>query len=154
MKPEANRRSRACFSGFTLVEVVISIAILALCLAGIVYGYVLQAQRAEWSAYSLAAQSLASQEIEQARSAQWDPQAWPVIDELPPTNFFTVEPLDIPMSGAPVNATNFVTITQVSTNLRTWSPLATNTFTSGSFTVTDTPVSGSSVRFYRAILDR
>ncbi|HKS37126.1 MAG TPA: prepilin-type N-terminal cleavage/methylation domain-containing protein [Verrucomicrobiae bacterium] len=116
MKLEANRRFRVCFSAFTLVEVVISVAILALCLAGIVYGYVLQARRAEWSAYSLAAQSLASQAIEQARSAQWDPQAWPVIDELPPTNYSTVEPLDVLRSGAPVGATNFVTVTDVSTN--------------------------------------
>jgi type II secretory pathway pseudopilin PulG len=113
---EANRRSRAGFSAFSLVEVVISVAILALCLGGIVYGYVLQAHRAEWSAYSLAAQSLASQAIEQARSAQWDPQAWPVIDELPPTNFFTVEQLDMLRSGLPVSATNFITITEVSTN--------------------------------------
>jgi prepilin-type N-terminal cleavage/methylation domain-containing protein len=114
-KLEDNGRPRAC-SAFTLVEVVVSVAILALCLGGVVYGYVLQAQRAEWSAYSLAAQSLASQGIEQARSAQWKPQLWPVIDELPPTNFSTVEQLDMPRSGFPVNATNFVTIIEVSTN--------------------------------------
>ena len=113
---EGNRRSRALFSAFTLVEVVISVAILALCLGGIVYGHVLQARRAEWSAYSLAGQSLASQAIEQARSAQWDPQAWPVIDELPPTNFFKVEQLDLLRSGVPVSATNFIRITEVSTN--------------------------------------
>lgn len=111
-----SRRFRFNDAAFTLVEVVISVAILALCLAGIVYGYVLQARRAEWSAYSLAAQSLASQVIEQARSAQWDPQAWPIIDELPPTNYATVEQLDMLRSGLPVSATNFVTITDVSTN--------------------------------------
>ena len=103
-------------SAFTLAEVVIAIAIVALGFAGIISCYTISAQRAEWTGQSFAAQSLASQGVEQARAAKWDPQAWPVVDELPPTNFATVEPLDIPRSGQPVYATNYIAITDVSTN--------------------------------------
>jgi type II secretory pathway pseudopilin PulG len=103
-------------SAFTLVEVVIAVAILSLTFAGVIYGYVLSAQRAEWSAYSLAAQSLASQGVEQVRSAKWDPGSWPLIDELPPTNFAMVETLDVPISGTPVFATNLISVSDVSTN--------------------------------------
>ena len=108
--------SRRGSSAFTLAEVVITIAILGIVLEGVIYGYFRSAQRAEWSAHSLAAQSLASQGVEQARAAKWDPQAWPVVDELPPTNFTTVETLDLPFKGLPVYATNHISITTVSLN--------------------------------------
>jgi type II secretory pathway pseudopilin PulG len=101
-------------SGFTLAEVVISTAIILLTLGGVIYGYVKTTARAEWSAYSLAAQSLAMQGIEQTRAAKWDPQAWPPIDELGATNFIQVEQLDVPKKGPPVLATNFVSVTLVS----------------------------------------
>jgi len=110
------RRSSLKKSAFTLVEVVMAIAIVALGFAGIISCYTISAQRAEWTGQSFAAQSLASQGAEQVRAAKWDPQAWPVVDELPPTNFFTVEPLDIPRSGQPVYATNYIAISDVSTN--------------------------------------
>lgn len=93
-----------------------AIFVLAILMGGVIYGYVGSAQRAEWSAHSLAAQSLASQGVEQARAARWDPQAWPVVDELPPTNYSTVETLDIPVSGQPQFATNFVSVELFSTN--------------------------------------
>jgi len=112
------RGRRQGVSGFTLAEVVVTIGILALVAHGLIYGYILSAQRAEWSAHSLAAQSLASQSLEQARAAKWDPQAWPVVDELPPTNYVQVETLDVPLAKAasPLFATNYVRITAVSTN--------------------------------------
>ena len=47
-------------AGFTLVEVVMSIAILALVMGGMLCGYMQTNQRAEWSSLSLAAQSFAS----------------------------------------------------------------------------------------------
>jgi hypothetical protein len=80
------------------------------------YGYVMSAQSAEWSAYNLAANSLAIQRLEQTRAAKWDRQASPLVDEL--TNFPTVvEILDIPISGTNiVYATNVTTITAVSTH--------------------------------------
>ena len=93
-----------------------SLGILALVIQGVVYGYIASARRAEWSAHSLAAQSLASQGVEQARAAKWDPQVWPIVDELPPTNFMQVDVLDLPVSGQPVYATNFISVQMLSTN--------------------------------------
>lgn len=109
-------------AGFTLVEVIMSIAILALVIQGVLLGYVQSTRWTEWSAHSLAAQSLASQGAEQARSAKWDPQAWPqtigpgMSDELGVTNYMQTNTLDIPMNGKPVIVTNFITITTASTN--------------------------------------
>jgi len=100
--------------GFTLAEVVVSIAVVTLAFGGVIYGYVLTTDRAEWSAYSLAAQSLAMQGVEQARGAKWDPKAWPSVDELGLTNYSQVDMLDVPISGAPVLATNYVNISLVS----------------------------------------
>jgi prepilin-type N-terminal cleavage/methylation domain-containing protein len=102
--------------GFTLAEVVMAMALLTVVVQGVIYGYIQSSRRAEWNGRSLAAQSLALQAIEQARAAKWDPQTWPVVDELPPTNFSTVEALDIPLSGPAILATNYVQITAVSVN--------------------------------------
>lgn len=103
--------------GFTLAEIVITIAIVALVVQGTILGYVFSAQRAEWSAYSLAAQSSAMQGVEQMRAAKWDPQAWPVADELPPTNYSQLVILDVPVATSnAVYATNFVRLTTVSVN--------------------------------------
>jgi len=103
---------------FTLAEVVIASGIAALSLGSVIYGYVMSAQRAEWSAYSLAAQSLAMQKMEQFRAAKWDPNGFPPVDQLVASNFPTeINILDIPISGSNVVfATNFATITQPSTN--------------------------------------
>jgi prepilin-type N-terminal cleavage/methylation domain-containing protein len=112
---------RAC-SGFTLTEVVISVVILAVVIQGVILGYVKFTQQAEWSIHSLAAQSLASQGVEQARSAKWDPQAWPQAvgpgksDELGVTSYMQTNTLDIPMTGEPTIVTNFIRITTVSAN--------------------------------------
>ena len=102
-------------SGFSLVEVVIAIAIVSLSFGGVIYGYVLITDKAEWTSYSLAAQSLAMQEVELARGAKWDPNAWPPVDEFPPTNFSRSQTLDLPVAGQPVYATDYVSITTVST---------------------------------------
>ena len=102
--------------GFTLTEVVISLAIAATVFSGVMYGYVLSTDQAEWSAYSLAAHSLALQGVEQARGAKWDPQAWPSIDELGVTNYTQISTLDVPtLPGNPTLATNYISISTVST---------------------------------------
>jgi len=44
-------------------------------------------------------------------------------------------------------------ITQISTNLITWSPLATNTFVTSSFGFAVSVAPASFARFYRAVLD-
>ena len=59
-------------SAFTLVEVVCSLAILGIVFSGIIVSYTQAARRVEWSGRSLAAQSLAIQVIEQARSGVWN----------------------------------------------------------------------------------
>lgn len=118
-----NQNFRASHSrdGFTLTETMIAIAMVVIMLQAIVYGYTLSANRAEWSAYSLAAQSLASQGVEQARAAKWDPQAYPGVDELSTgaggsTNYSSIDKLDVPIAGAPVYATNYVSIINFSLN--------------------------------------
>lgn len=102
--------------GFTLTEVAVALAIATLIFAGVIYGYVATADHAEWSAYSLASHSLAMQAVEQARAAKWDPQAWPVVDELGTTDYEQVLEMDVPVGGGnPVFATNYVSISTVST---------------------------------------
>lgn len=112
LKCRKAKRSR----GFTLAEIVVSLLVMALVVGGVLFGYVKSAERAEWSAYSLAAHSLALQGIEQSRAAKWDPQAWPVVDEQGVTNFAQIEPLDVPVSGEPIYATNYLRVTMVSAN--------------------------------------
>jgi len=110
---KAGRKGKA---GFTVTEVVVSLAVAGLTFGGVVYGYVMTTDHAEWSSCSLAAQSLASQGVEQARSAQWQPQAWPPVDELGVTNYTQVEQLEPPAAGGqPVLATNYISITAFST---------------------------------------
>jgi type II secretory pathway pseudopilin PulG len=109
------RSGRRCghVLAFTLVEVVIAVLISTIVFAAVVYAYVGANDRSEWSAYSFAAQSLAHQAIEQARTAKWDPENWPAYDDLGVTNYTQVEILDVPLSGPPVFATNYVSISTV-----------------------------------------
>jgi prepilin-type N-terminal cleavage/methylation domain-containing protein len=110
----SDRRMR---HGFTLLEVVLAVALGAIILSGMILGYAQAAFRAEWSAHSLAAQSLAMMRLEQVRSAKWDTLAYPPVDQVVEANFpARVEVLDLPVSGdGIVYATNFTSITSVST---------------------------------------
>jgi prepilin-type N-terminal cleavage/methylation domain-containing protein len=103
---------------FTLVEVVISLAVVGLMVAGTLTGYMMAIQRAEWSGYSLAAQSLALQQLEQTRASKWDPDASPAVDQLVSANFpARTNVLDVLNTGTNVIwATNFTTIQTVSTS--------------------------------------
>jgi prepilin-type N-terminal cleavage/methylation domain-containing protein len=65
-------RSRRLQAGYSLIEVVMAAAIIALVYGMIINCYIQSGMKAEWSGYSLAAQSLANEQIEQARSAIWD----------------------------------------------------------------------------------
>jgi len=117
--------------GFTLIEVVISAAIVGLVFGGVINCYIQTGVRIEWTGYSLAAQSLASQVVEQTRSASWDPaQATPVNNltnlNLTAANYdsstrtytgYTTSILDVPYSGTNVvPATNFVTVQMIYVN--------------------------------------
>ena len=109
-------RSGPRVAGFTLAEVVIAVVVLAVLMGGVIYGCLGSAERADWAARALAAQSLASQGAEQVRAARWDPQVWPMVDELPPTNFVRLEVLDIPNIGPAQYATNFISVINLSTD--------------------------------------
>jgi prepilin-type N-terminal cleavage/methylation domain-containing protein len=130
-KPSKYRRE-----GFTLIEVLISFVVFSMVISGLVYGYVQVNRMAEFSSMSLAAQSYASQGLEQAKSAQWDYVRWPNTnygsgtgDELgfPPSMTTTnltpvVDILDVPTTGNPIFITNFVSITYVLTSINPSNP--------------------------------
>lgn len=138
--PYAKRSGRKCVSAFTLAEVVTAVAIIALVFGGILAGYIQTSRRAEWTGLSLAAQGLAIQQLEQARSAVWDNALGK--NELTNLNLFgwsrqtsnglsTVRGyswgmLDLPYSGgtnAAVRATNYVTIRMAYLNNMTNPPV-------------------------------
>jgi type II secretory pathway pseudopilin PulG len=128
--PLARANERTGGAGFTLIEVVVSLIAFTLMVAGLCEGYVQVNRMAEWSADSLAAQSYASQGLEQVRSAQWNYEQWPYAsgpgtgDEFPPTtnsaggitNVVQTDTLDVPVSGAPISITNYISIAQISAN--------------------------------------
>ncbi|MBI3880761.1 MAG: hypothetical protein HY301_11975 [Verrucomicrobia bacterium] len=103
---------------FTFVEVLICLWIVTLIFTGILYAYVQSARRAEWSAYSLAAQAFGMMRMEQIRSCKWDLQAVPQVDQLTTAYFpATNGVLDMPIAGTNgVVATNFTYITVIGTN--------------------------------------
>lgn len=117
--------------------------LLGIMVAGMVAGFIQTAKQAEWSAYSLAAQSLAMQPIEQARAAKWDPYAYPAVNELTSMPRLTTNVLDIPISGTNiVYATNRIGIRLVSTTpplmeisvTNTWSFMNRGVFTNTALT--------------------
>jgi prepilin-type N-terminal cleavage/methylation domain-containing protein len=102
-------------SGFSLIEVAMSLMIVGIVMIGLVDGYRMSSRRAEWSAYSLAAQAFALQQIEQVRAAKWDTMAEPVVDETLSVPTVSSAVLDMPISGTnAVMATNYVTINSIS----------------------------------------
>lgn len=116
MKLASDSPSKRKQTGMTLVEVVMSLGIGGLIFGGVLLGYIQSADRAEWSAYHLAAQSAASQQLEAARSAKWDTQSAPPVDFLVSSNFPpTIVALDVPLVGTNLPlATNTVFISAVS----------------------------------------
>jgi prepilin-type N-terminal cleavage/methylation domain-containing protein len=130
------RRNNDHARGFTLIEVMVSFFVFGLVVSGLIYGYVQVNRMAEFSSMSLAAQSYASQGLEQAKSAQWNYVRWPNTnygpgtgDELgfPASPGYTNLPpvtdtLDVPTSGAPIYITNYVTISYALTFLNPSNP--------------------------------
>ena len=123
------RRSRetVALAGFTLAEVVMSVGIIAVVFGTILSAYIQSSRQAEWSGYSLAAQSFGIEQIEQARSGVWDMSI--AKNELTNLNLrgwsynagtgvgtgYTTNILDLPISGTNVTpVTNFVTVKMLS----------------------------------------
>ena len=125
-----------CLSAFTLTEVVLSLFICGLVFSGILKCYTTSAERAQWAGYSLAAQALAIQQLEQARSGVWEPSIGR--NELTNLNLlsrtydtasktlrgYSTTILDVPISGTNVvTATNFVAVRLVNLNNTTNPPV-------------------------------
>jgi len=109
--------------GFTLVEVMISLGIVTLLFGGILSAYIQTSRRAEWAGFSLAAQAIGIQQIEQARSGVWDYSinkneltnlnliSWNYNATTKVGTGYSTNVLDLPVSGTNiVVATNFVTV--------------------------------------------
>lgn len=109
--------------GFTLIEVMVSLAIIVVLFGGILTAYIQTSRQAEWAGYSLAAQAIGIQQIEQARSAVWDYSigkneltnlnlmGWSYNTSTKVGKGYSTNVLDLPISGTnAVIATNFVTV--------------------------------------------
>jgi type II secretory pathway pseudopilin PulG len=136
IKPSILQNPNRATWAFTLVEVLISVVIVALVFGTIINGYMAGAKRAQWSGYSLAAQSLAVQCVEQARSAVWDI----AMNKNEVTNMtlmsksynsstatwtgYTTNVMDVPWKGTNyLIATNFITIQTIYENNATNVPV-------------------------------
>ena len=114
---------RVAHRGFTLVEVVMALAIITLLFSGILAAYIQSSRQAEWAGYSLAAQAVGIHQIEQARSAVWDYSiskneitnlnllGWSYNQAKGTGTGYATNVLDLPVSGTNlVIVTNFVTV--------------------------------------------
>ena len=123
----ATINEKGCTTGFTLAEVLVSLFAFGLVTSGLIYGYVQINRMAEWSSMSLAAQSYASQGLEQAKSAQWnyvgdtnfgpgtgDELGYPMAVGY--KNYSITNTMDVPTTGAPIYVINYITITNVFPN--------------------------------------
>jgi prepilin-type N-terminal cleavage/methylation domain-containing protein len=105
-------------AGFTMVEVVIALAISSVAVGCLAAGYSFAVLVAEKSALSLAANARMMERLEETRSAKWDTASWPQVDELVSANFpDEVMRLDLAGSGSAVTyATNRTQISVLSSD--------------------------------------
>ncbi len=105
-------------AGMTLMETLVSMLIVAIVVSATINGYILSTNRADWSAQSLAAHSLALQRLEQVRAATWNISGETDVDNVTAANFPEIKAvLDLPVSGTnAVTATIRTTISTVSAN--------------------------------------
>jgi type II secretory pathway pseudopilin PulG len=119
--PATIRRARGFARAFSLVEVVMSLAVLALVMGSVILCYIQSCERAQWTGYSLAAQGLAIRQLEQARAAAMDPNG--LVCELtniaPSGTTTTTATLDLPVPAVTnyVWATNYVGIKLVTNSV-------------------------------------
>jgi hypothetical protein len=104
--------------GFTLAEVVVSIAMAAVAVGGVISCYLMAAQRSEWTTASTAATQSAMDRMAQLRAARWE-VSWEGdstrTNELVAGDFVEGPvPLDMPLTGTmPLMATNYVSVTRL-----------------------------------------
>src|ERR1700722_2443878 len=106
-------------AGFSLMEAVVSMMIMGIMFGIVLLAYTQSSTRAEWSGMSLAAQAMATRQMEQFRAAKWDTQSIPPVDQTMNIPSPVVSILDLPIAGTNVVwATNTCTVTtlQISTN--------------------------------------
>lgn len=105
-------------TGMTLIETLVSMMVVAIVISATINGYILSANRAEWSSQSLAAHSLALQRLEQVRAATWNISGETDVDYVTSANFPESKAvLDLPVSGTnAVIATIYTTISNISAN--------------------------------------
>jgi Tfp pilus assembly protein PilV len=115
-------------NGMTLPDVVMALFVFILVVSGIVYGYVQMNRMATWASWSLAAQSCASEGLEQARGAQWNElggmDQWETVWGITnlyqangaPYVFTQTNTLDVPSTGQPISVINNITVTTWSAN--------------------------------------
>ena len=123
------RRRRRWECGLTLVEVLVAIVIVAIVFDAVITCYIHTGIMVEWTGYSLAAQQLGVQCLEQTRSAVWDIALGKnEITNLNLINYswnpstltltgYTTNILDVPYSDTNyVLATNFITVQTIYAN--------------------------------------
>src|ERR1700744_4006873 len=104
--------------GFTLVEVVISVAIVAVVFGGIITSYIQSGLRLQWAGYSLAAQSLVVHTVEQVKSTVWDSAQTTPVNQLYQMKLLGISSNSVSCSGystnildIPYSSTNFIMAT-------------------------------------------
>jgi len=114
-------------AAMTFMEVLIALLIVVMVFGAIINGYISSAIRGQWTGYSLAAQSMGLEAIEQARSAKWDATTNELLNlnvfspyYNPTTQTFTgytTNILDVPMkANNPILATNYISIRMFNEN--------------------------------------
>ncbi len=134
--PAPGRRLRRWECGLTLVEVLVAIVIVAVVFDAVITCYIQTGIMIEWTGYSLAAQQLGIQCLEQTRSAVWDIALGKnEITNLNLINYswnattltltgYTTNILDVPYSSTNyVMATNFITVQTIYANNATNVPV-------------------------------
>jgi type II secretory pathway pseudopilin PulG len=114
---QTQARPSGAAGAFTLVEVVVSVALISVLVSGMLGAYVQSAVRADWAACSLSAEMMAISGMEQCRAAKYDPRGAPPTDNLVSTNFnsrFAI--LDTGSSSTITYGTNFTSVSTVDTN--------------------------------------
>jgi hypothetical protein len=99
---------------FTIAEIIVCFAIMALVIGGMLTAYSNAALFTERAGYQLAAQCLAVQQVERVRAALWDTTTTPIVDNTTNLPAITIALLELPIAGTnAIYATNQLTVTTI-----------------------------------------